>query len=85
LKPIVKPTALKSNKGNRIHKMKRLSTIFSLFLLSIYIFLSGCTAKTTLVTGSYSESGDKGINVYGFNPSDGSLELKGSANAGVNP
>jgi 6-phosphogluconolactonase len=65
--------------------MKRLSTIFSLFLLSIYIFLSGCTAKTTLVTGSYSESGDKGINVYGFNPSDGSLELKGSANAGVNP
>jgi 6-phosphogluconolactonase len=56
--------------------------LVSLFLMIVF---TGCSNKVKLVTGSYSVNGDSGINVFDFNPSDGSLKLVTSFNAGPNP
>jgi 6-phosphogluconolactonase len=51
----------------------------------VSIFTSGCSQKTRLVTGSFSENGEKGINIFDFNTSRGTMELASSFNAGPNP
>jgi 6-phosphogluconolactonase len=51
----------------------------------VTIFASGCSQKTRLVTGSFSDNGENGINIYDFNSSRGAMELVSSFNAGPNP
>lgn len=46
---------------------------------------TGCSEKVKLITGSYTENGDSGINVYDFNLSNGSMAFLSSVNAGPNP
>jgi 6-phosphogluconolactonase len=46
---------------------------------------TGSNDKVKLVTGSYTESGDSGINVCDFHISNGSLTFLNSFNAGPNP
>jgi 6-phosphogluconolactonase len=61
---------------------------YSLYYLisAITIFLvSGCKEKTRLVTGSFSDTGLDGINVYNFYTGDGVLKWVSKADAGPNP
>jgi 6-phosphogluconolactonase len=51
----------------------------------IIMTIPGCGQKTRLVTGSFSENGEKGINIFDFNPSGGTIELVSSFNSGPNP
>jgi 6-phosphogluconolactonase len=65
--------------------MKR--TIYIIGVTSIFLMLiiTGCSREVKLVTGSYSVTGDSGINVFDFNLSDGSMTSLSSFNAGPNP
>jgi 6-phosphogluconolactonase len=58
-----------------------------LFIITAMITLSGtgCVEKTRIVTGGFSENGEKGINILEFNSSGGTMELISSFNAGPNP
>jgi len=58
-----------------------------LFILPVIAMIigSGCSRNTRLVTGSFSQNGEKGINIFSFNPKQGKIELESSFNAGPNP
>ena len=49
------------------------------------VLFTSCTAKVKLVTGSYSETGTGGINIFDFDEGNGSLTNIASFNAGSNP
>lgn len=57
----------------------------SLILIPFVFSLTGCSEKTRLVTGTYTESGNPGLSVYDFNSVNGSLELLSQSDAGPNP
>jgi 6-phosphogluconolactonase len=63
-----------------------MKNILVYLILSVaMVTFTGCSKKVKLVTGSYSDSGDAGINILDFNQSDGSISSLVSFNAGPNP
>jgi 6-phosphogluconolactonase len=57
-----------------------------MFMIPAIIMLgTGCSQKTRLVTGSFTENGDNGLNIYDFNSTKGKMELVSSFNAGPDP
>jgi len=57
-----------------------------MFMIPAIIMLgTGCSQKTRLVTGSFTENGDNGLNIYDFNSTKGKMELVSSFNAGPHP
>jgi 6-phosphogluconolactonase len=52
---------------------------------TIIMSITGCSRKTRLVTGSFSENGENGINIFDFNSNSGTMALVSSFNAGPNP
>jgi 6-phosphogluconolactonase len=59
--------------------------ILLVILLPVFFLLTSCHEKIRLVTGSYTESGENGINVFDFNSSEGKLKLVSVFNAGPDP
>jgi 6-phosphogluconolactonase len=58
-----------------------------LFILPALIatLISGCSQKTRMVAGGFSENGENGISIFDFNSTKGTMELISSFNAGPNP
>jgi 6-phosphogluconolactonase len=56
-----------------------------LLIISASLSLTSLQEKTRFVAGSFTESGEGGINVFDFDPANGTLKLFSSANAGPNP
>ena len=54
-------------------------------ILPILFIFTACRENIRLVAGCYTETGEKGINVYDFKPAEGTLKFLSSANAGPNP
>ena len=61
--------------------------LFLLLMMLIPVIFSstGSQEKMRLVTGCNTETGENGINVYNFNPDEGTLELISGSDAGPNP
>jgi 6-phosphogluconolactonase len=58
-----------------------------LFIIPVMvtIFTTGCGEKRKIVTGSFSEKGENGINIFEFNAKNGTMKMVSSFNAGPNP
>jgi 6-phosphogluconolactonase len=58
-----------------------------LFIIPIMVtlFATGCGEKRMIVTGSFSEKGENGINIFEFNGLKGTMQKVSSFNAGPNP
>ena len=60
----------------------RISSLIIVFTMLLGI---SCSHSVKLVTGSYSQNGESGINVFDFNESSGRITPVDSFNAGPNP
>lgn len=54
-------------------------------IIPAILSLTNPLEKIRMVSGSFTESGEAGINVFDFNPANGTMKLFSSTNAGPNP
>jgi 6-phosphogluconolactonase len=65
--------------------MRRIYIVIIVLSALTAILLNGCSEDIRMVTGSYSKTGEGGINVFDFNPGNGNLKHVSSFNAGTDP